>query len=101
VVVASIPDQVQVEREVSVVGLDPADYEIQARLREVCARLSIPVIDLLPGLRGEYESSHERLYYPKDRHLNARAHAIVAAELHAGLVALGLLGSTQLEALAP
>ena len=84
-VLAVIPEQVQVEAGVTVLGLDPADYQVQARVREVCEPLRIPVIDLLPPLRDDYARAGQALYYPKDRHLNARAHAIVARALQAEL----------------
>ena len=90
-VLAIIPDQVQVEEGVTVVGLDPADYEVQPRMRQVCERLGIPVIDLLPPLREAYATDGQALYYPKDRHLNARAHAVVARALRAELAGLDLL----------
>ncbi len=83
--IAAIPDQVQVEPDVTVVGLDPADYEVLGRLERIAAELGVPLIDLAPALRAERERSGERLYYPKDRHLNARAHEAVARALQASL----------------
>ncbi len=83
--IALIPDQVQVDTDASVVGLEPADYDVQSRIQEIGAELAIPVIDLGPALRSERERAGEPLYYPKDRHLNARGHAVVARALRASL----------------
>jgi lysophospholipase L1-like esterase len=83
--IAVIPDQVLVDAEASVVGLEPADYEVLARVQRIGAELGVPVIDLAPALRAEAERSGERLYYPKDRHLNARAHQVVARALQQAL----------------
>jgi lysophospholipase L1-like esterase len=80
-----IPDQVQVEPDASVVGLDPADYDVLGRLQEIASQLGVPVIDLAPALRAEAARGGERLYYPKDRHLNARAHEVVAQALQGAL----------------
>jgi hypothetical protein len=82
---------VQVEPDVPVIGLDPADYDVLGRLREICAALELPVIDLLPALRAAHAAGPEALYYRKDRHLTARGHAVAAGALHAELAALGLL----------
>jgi len=87
-VLAVIPDQVQVETGVTVLGLEPADYQVQAHVRAVCDGLGIPVIDLLPPLREESNRAGQRLYYPKDRHLNAHGDAVVARTLQAELARL-------------
>lgn len=84
-VVVMIPDQVQIESDVTVLGLEPKEFLVQPRLRQASERLGIPVIDLIPALRAEYESTRQKLYYPKDRHMNARAHAVVARALQAEL----------------
>jgi lysophospholipase L1-like esterase len=88
---AVIPEQVQVEPDVPVIGLDPADYDVLGRLREICAALELPVIDLLPALRAAHEAERAALYYRKDRHLTARGHAVAARALHAEFERLGLL----------
>jgi hypothetical protein len=79
--VVVMPDQVQVEKDVSVLGLAPEDYEVQERMRAICEPLGIPFLDLIPPLRAEYERTHAPLYYAKDRHLKPPAHAVVARAL--------------------
>ncbi len=87
-VVAMIPDQVQVEPDVRVVGLEPADYSMQERLRAICSALDVSVLDLLPPLREAFAKEGKPLYYAHDRHLRARGHEIVAGALRAELDAL-------------
>ena len=93
--VAMIPDQVQVEPDVSVLGLEPADYAVQERVRAICAALGIRFVDLFPALRAEYARAGEPLYYAKDRHLRARGHAIVAQALAAELDGLAPPGAAE------
>ncbi|MEX2207632.1 MAG: SGNH/GDSL hydrolase family protein [Myxococcota bacterium] len=83
--VVAMPDQVQVETDVTVLGLAPVEYEVQERLRAICELLGVPFVDLLPALREAYARAGEPLYYPKDRHLKAPGHAIVAQALAAEL----------------
>ena len=40
--------------------------------------------EILPALREEFARTGEPLYYPKDRHLKAPGHAIVARAIKAG-----------------
>ncbi len=78
--VVSMPDQVQVETSVSVLGLEPEEYEVQARLRELCEAAGIPFLDLIPALEAG-QVPGEPLYYAKDRHLRAHGHVLVARAL--------------------
>jgi lysophospholipase L1-like esterase len=78
--VASMPDQVQIETGVTVLGLEPEEYDVQARLRESCAALGISFLDLIPALQAGLPAG-EPLYYPKDRHLREPGHALVAQAL--------------------
>jgi lysophospholipase L1-like esterase len=87
--VAVIPDQTQVEPDVSVVGLDPAVFLVQDRMREFAAREGIPLVDLLPGMRAEHERTGVRLYHRYDRHWNPNGHRL-AAELIAPEIARAL-----------
>lgn len=73
-----IPDQVQVQKDWVITGLQPADYDVQERLHEWAAGSGVAVLDLLPGLAAEYARDPTPLYYRKDRHLNARGHAVAA-----------------------
>jgi hypothetical protein len=86
-----MPEQVQVQPELRVTGLSREDYELQQRLHAFAKQAGIPVVDPLPALRAAYAASGEPLYYLRDRHLRAPAHAIVARELLARLRELGLV----------
>lgn len=83
--IAVIPDQVQVDTDVKVLGLDPADYDVLGRVQQIGRDLGVPVIDLAPELRAERARSGVPLYYQKDRHLKPPAHAVVARALQAAL----------------
>jgi lysophospholipase L1-like esterase len=90
-----IPEQSQVQPDVQVTGLDPEEYQVQERLREIAGREQIPMLDALPALRAAYESRGEPLYYLRDRHLRANGHEIVAAALAAELRSLGWIRSPE------
>lgn len=89
-----IPDQVQVESDVRVVGLLAEEYEIQAKLLDFAKRSGIPALDLLQTLRSAYELEGVPLYYRYDRHMKAHAHAITARAIYAEIERLGLLGGS-------
>jgi hypothetical protein len=89
--VAVIPDQAQVETDVSVVGLDPSLFTIQQRLTAFGRESGIPVLDLLPGMRAGYAGDGTRLYYRYDRHLRPEGHARVAELILTGGRELALL----------
>ena len=86
-----IPDQVQVQPEWQVIGLDAADYEIQERMRRFGEESGIPVLDVLPVLRARFESDAVPLYYRRDRHLNALGQSIVSQAIYDEMRRLGLL----------
>jgi hypothetical protein len=79
--VVSMPDQVQIEPGVTVLGLEQVEYDVQGRLRDITASSGIPFLDLIPLLREAHARMGEPLYYPKDRHLKANGHALVAETL--------------------
>jgi lysophospholipase L1-like esterase len=89
-VVAILPDQVQVEPGARVSGLEPRHVEVQARMSASAAAHGIPLVDLLPGLVEERKAAGAPLYYAWDRHLNARGHAALARLLAPALARLGL-----------
>jgi hypothetical protein len=79
--VVVMPDQVQVETGAAVLGLAPADYQVQERMRALTEPLGIPFVDMIPALREAFARTGEPLYFAKDRHLRPPAHAIVARVL--------------------
>ena len=79
--IAIIPDQVQIQTDMQVLGLDEDDYAVQERLLEFGARSGIAVLDLLPALRTAYQTDGVPLYYRWDRHLNRLGHERVAREI--------------------
>ncbi|MEE8556340.1 MAG: hypothetical protein V3T14_00465, partial [Myxococcota bacterium] len=81
VLVAIIPEQLQVQSDVRVIGLEPSDYEIQERLTALGEIRGIPTLDLLPHLSEAYERDGDPLYYRQDRHLRANGHRLVAQRL--------------------
>jgi hypothetical protein len=86
-----IPDQVQVEPDVRVVGLPPYALEVQERVPRFAREAGLTVIDLLPALREARRHEDAPLYYRFDRHLNARGHARAGAAIYDELLRLGLL----------
>jgi lysophospholipase L1-like esterase len=95
--VALIPDQVQVQPDLSVTGLRPENYEIQDRMRALAAAHDIAVLDLLPGMRDAYQSDGVPLYYRVDRHFNARGHQLAAKILLEELLRRGYLPAAGLD----
>jgi lysophospholipase L1-like esterase len=91
--IVAIPEQIQVEPETPVIGLDPRDYDVQEKLRAFGRQTGVPVIDLLPALRDEHARTRAPLYYQWDRHLNVRGHEIVAAEVLPALRELGWIAA--------
>ena len=77
-VIAVIPDQVQVQPEWEVVGIQDYIFRVPDRLAQFSQASGVPVIDLLPGLREAYRSVGEPLYYRWDRHLTREGHTVVA-----------------------
>jgi lysophospholipase L1-like esterase len=77
-IVMVIPDQVEVEPDIPIVGLDPMVYTVQERLLTFGRAEGIPVIDLLPGLRAAHEREGTPFYFRFDRHLNPAGHRAIA-----------------------
>jgi lysophospholipase L1-like esterase len=77
-IVMVIPDQVEVEPDIPVVGLDPMVYTVQERLLTFGRAEGIPVVDLLPGLRAANEREGIPFYFRFDRHLNPAGHRAIA-----------------------
>lgn len=74
-------------------GYDPDLYDLEKPnrvLAEICEKLGIPYLDLLPGMR-EAMSADIRLYHRRDRHWNAEGHRFAARALRADLVRRGWL----------
>ncbi len=84
-VVVSLPDHNQVDPQAVIKNIGPFEFDVQDRLRASCARLGVPMIDLLPELQAEWESSHKQLYYYADRHLTPYGNEIVARQLKSRL----------------
>lgn len=93
VVVALFPDEVQVDAKLreevvhrSSPSIELQDYELdqpQTAVRAICAKLSVPCVDLLPAFREK--GAQGGLYRPSDTHWNEAGHAL-AASLIAPLV---------------
>jgi len=83
----AIPPNIQVHevdrrRYQEAFGLSDAEWDLgrpQRVLQEWAAREQSELLDPLPALRGAAASG--RLYFFPDSHLNARGHAVLAAEL--------------------
>lgn len=60
------------------------------RVTTLAHKIGVPVIDPRPALRRAAQESAP-LYYPKDRHLTARGHRVVAVHLRERLATLGVV----------
>jgi hypothetical protein len=89
-----IPDQVQVEPDARVVGLDPAVFGVQERLRAFGQSEGVAVLDLLPGLAERYGRDGEKLHHRYDRHWTPVGHRAAAELILAELDRLGFLDTT-------
>jgi len=88
----SLPEQVQVQPDSKVLGLESEDYEIQDKLAAFAQRSGIAYLDVLPALREAYaRNPQEPLYYPQDRHFRANGHALVAQRIREDLLERGWL----------
>jgi hypothetical protein len=87
-----IPDQIQVQPDVRIVGLDPILFTVQERLLEFGREAGVPVIDLLPGLQENYAREGEPLFYRFDRHLTPAGHRAAALLIGREFERLGLTG---------
>jgi hypothetical protein len=72
------PDQVQVEPDVLVLGVDPTVFGMQKRIRTFGAAEGIAVLDLEPGFRDAYDRDGVRLHYRYDRHWTPAGHRAAA-----------------------
>lgn len=90
-VLVAIPDEIQVQPDVDVVGVDPGLFTVQERLARLAEESGMALIDLLPGLRAAYARDGRSLYYRYDRHLNALGHREVARLILDGLARYGML----------
>jgi lysophospholipase L1-like esterase len=97
----SLPEQVQVQPDAQVTGLEAIDYEVQERLAEFAARAGIAYLDLLPALRDAYARGGQPLYYRQDRHFRANGHALVAQLIRDDLAARGWLAPLSASPSAP
>jgi lysophospholipase L1-like esterase len=77
-IVVSIPDYDRVDARYQLKSQLPVNVEIEHELAEVCARLGITYVDLLPDLIAASSISTEPLYYATDRHLTPAGHMAVA-----------------------
>ncbi|MDP1797297.1 MAG: hypothetical protein Q8K78_07435, partial [Planctomycetaceae bacterium] len=59
----------------------PFEFDVQDRLRAACDRLGITMIDLLPDLQAEWQTTGKQLYYYADRHLTPYGNEVVAKVL--------------------
>ena len=84
-ILTAIPDQVRIEPETRVVGLDPADYDVDDHIFAIARELDVAVIDLAPALRAAAQTDSAPLYYRKDRHLTVRGNEVVARALQEAL----------------
>jgi hypothetical protein len=84
-----IPHDVQTsqtlyESAVRKYGHDPSDFDIEKpnrKLAELCEKLEIDYLDLLPAMREE-TSNGNQLYFTRDGHWNAEGHRITAREIY-------------------
>jgi len=90
-----IPDQVQLDTDVEVLGLEPSDYEVQERLEAFARSEGMPMLDLIPALRAAAERNPGPLYYRRDRHLRPPGHVVMARAILAELEARGWLETRQ------
>jgi len=81
-IIVSIPDFELVDPDKGQLkGQKLLNIAIEAELRSVTNRLSIPYLDLLPDLKARQANSPEPFYYATDRHLTPVGNANVATIL--------------------
>ena len=86
-----IPDQVQIEPDVTVYDVPAVLHHIQERVVAFAESEGIPVIEPLETLRALRARDGEPQYYRLDRHWNRVGHAHMGRVLHEELTARGLL----------
>jgi hypothetical protein len=92
-VLVILPDQVQVEPDVEVVGIDDSLLTVQERLLPFARAHGIPAIDLKPGLGEIRARNGVSLYHRYDRHWNVHGHREAAGLILSELRAMGLVPS--------
>ncbi len=80
-VIVSLPDHNQVDPHAVIKNIGPFEFDVQDRLRAACDRLGITMIDLLPDLQAEWQTTGKQLYYYADRHLTPYGNEVVAKVL--------------------
>jgi hypothetical protein len=90
-VLVVLPDQVQVEPDVDVVGIDDSLLTVQERLLPFAREHGIPAIDLKPDLREIRAGNGVPLYHRYDRHWNVQGHREAASLILSELRAMGLV----------
>ena len=86
-----VPDQVQVEPDVSVYAIPDALWKVQERIAAFAAREGIALIDPLDAMRARRQRDGRPLYHRRDRHLNPEGHRHMGELLLAGLRRQALL----------
>ena len=86
-----VPDQVQVEPDVTVYGVPPALHRVQQRVVSFANSEGIPVIDPLERLREIRLGEGEPQYHRLDRHWNRVGHRHMARVLLEELRRLGMI----------
>ncbi len=77
-VIVSIPDYERVDPAGRLKGQRPINIDIEQELRDVCLRLDIPYLDLLPELKVRQAAATEPFYYQTDRHFTPLGNVAVA-----------------------
>lgn len=85
-----LPDQIQVEPDVKVLGVPDYLPRVQERIAEFAQENGPPLVDLLPAFVERRQESAEPFYHRYDRHWNARAHRFAAEILREELARLGI-----------
>ena len=80
-VIVSLPDHNQVNPDAVIRNISSLNYDVQDTLRDLCARLHLTYVDLLPGLQERWRASGEDFYHYADRHLTPSGNQAAAAQL--------------------
>ena len=77
-VIVSIPDYGLVDPQETIDAYTALNTNIERRLTEVCQKLDILYVNLLPELKQRQSNSEQPLYYRYDRHTTAEGHRQIA-----------------------
>ena len=80
-VVVSIPDASLIYPTLTLPNYPLRNIAIEQRLRIICEQQGITYVDLTAPLKDAAVSKSDQLYYPRDRHLTAAGHKVVADAL--------------------